>query len=385
MRKPEGSSSLLLVTRNFPPLWGGMERLNWHMAEELARRYPLTVVGPTGAAALAPAGVVVREVPTTPLARFLLSAAWQGLRAARKTRPVAVLAGSGLTAPFVWVAARLSGAGALVYVHGLDVTVPHPLYRLLWLPFLRRMDLVIANSRATAELARQVGVPAERLAIVHPGVTLPPPMSPAERQRQRAEFRARHGLGEGPLLLSVGRLTARKGLREFVSEVLPAIVAHRPDAQLLVVGDAPTNALYAQPNSATSILSAADAAGVDKHLRFLGKVTDSELISAYLATEIHVFPIRYIANNPEGFGMVAIEAAAHGLPTVAYATGGVVDAVAEGVSGRLVAVGAAPAFAASVLALLTHPLPEAPMREFAGGFSWERFGEGCRAAVDSSL
>lgn len=39
---------------------------------------------------------------------------------------------------------------------------------------------------------------------------------------------------------------------------------------------------------------------------------------------------------PENFGMVAIEAAAHGLPTVAFATGGIVDAVKDGVSGYLV-------------------------------------------------
>ena len=38
-------------------------------------------------------------------------------------------------------------------------------------------------------------------------------------------------------------------------------------------------------------------------------------------TDIHIFPVCHISDDPEGFGMVAIEAAAHGAPTVAFATG----------------------------------------------------------------
>ncbi len=127
----EARRRLLLITRNFPPLWGGMERLNWHIADELAREYAVTVVGPAGAAAHAPAGVSVIEAPLRPLWRFLLLATWRALRAARRSRPAVVLAGSGLTAPLAWLAARLSGARCGAYVHGLDLIVSHPVYRAL--------------------------------------------------------------------------------------------------------------------------------------------------------------------------------------------------------------------------------------------------------------
>jgi len=188
-------------------------------------------------------------------------------------------------------------------------------------------------------------------------------------------FRAAHGLGDAPLLLSVGRLTARKGLREFVTEVLPRIVAKRADARLLVIGDAPANALFGQAQTPASIQAAAATAGVAQHVLFLGKVSEEELATAYQAAQVHVFPIRALPNDPEGFGMVAIEAAAHGLPTVAYATGGVPDAVAHGQSGYLVPPGDAAAFADAVLRLLNMPLDEAGIRAFAGGFAWEVFGE----------
>ncbi|WP_288128096.1 glycosyltransferase family 4 protein [Thiomonas sp.] len=362
-------SRVLLVTRNFPPLWGGMERLNWHMADELSREYAVTVVGPAGAAAQAPDNVTVIEVPLRPLWRFLLLASWRSLRAARRSRPSVVLAGSGLTAPMVWLAARFSGARCGAYVHGLDVIATHPVYRLVWRPFLRRMDRIIANSRHTAGLARSAGVDPARIEIVHPGVTLPT-LDP----QARARFRARHGLGEVPLLLSVGRLTARKGLAEFVAGVLPRIVAQRPDVHLVIVGDAPVDALYAQTQTPASIQAAANAAGVGKHLHFLGARFGAELAEAFAGSDLHVFPVRALHNDPEGFGMVAVEAAAHGLPTVAYATGGVTDAVAEGESGALLAPGDDAGFAAATLRLLAQPIPPERGRRFAERFAWPWFG-----------
>ena len=375
MNTLSGKPGLLLVTRNFPPLWGGMERLNWHIADELAREYEVTVVGPAGAAAQAPAGVAVIEVPLRPLWRFLLLASWRSLRAARRSRPDVVLAGSGLTAPLAWLAARFSGARSAAYVHGLDLTVPHPAYRALWRPALRRMDCVIANSCATAGLARDIGIAPTRVHIVHPGVEMP-----ALDATARARFRAAHGLGEHtPVLLSVGRLTARKGLREFVSDALPRIVAQRSDVQLLVVGDAPVDALYAQAQSPASIRAAADAAGVGQHVHFLGTRFGAELADAYAAADVHVFTVRELPNDPEGFGMVAVEAAAHGLPSVAYATGGVVDAVAEGESGALLAPGDAAGFAGAVLRLLAQPLPSQRVRDFAEHFAWPRFGTALRS------
>lgn len=375
--------TLLLLTRNFPPLQGGMERLNWHLAAELARDWRVMVLAPEGARDRAPGGVEVRELPLRPLWRFLALACGHAVRLARNHEPRVVLAGSGLTAPMAWLAARSSGARAVAYVHGLDVVAPHPVYRLVWRPWLKRMDRVIANSHATAALARQAGVAPERLAIVHPGVKLPPPLDSEARAARRAAFRTRHGFGPGPLMLSVGRMTARKGVLEFVRDVLPAVVAARPDATLAIVGDCPRHALGARAQAVEDILAVARSVGVGDRVRHLGSLTDDELEDAYVAADLHVFPVRPFAADPEGFGMVAIEAAAHGLATVAYATGGVTDAVAQGISGRLVPPNDAHGFARAVLALLDRPLPEAPMRAFAARFAWERFSSKVQEVLSS--
>lgn len=389
---------ILLVTRNLPPLVGGMERLNWHMADELSKIMDVRVIGPSGSAAMAPAGVAVREVRLQPLWRFLLQALAMARREARTWKPDIVLAGSGLTAPIARSTARLCGAKTCVYVHGLDVAVRHPVYRAIWLRAIRGMDRVIANSRATAELCRSVGIDPVRTAIVHPGVDLPAELAdqfeqasePSSRRKPGssafasdsdvpgggAHFRQKHRLGDRPLLLSVGRLSTRKGLREFVSHALPRIVAARPDALLLVVGDAPKQALHAEAQTQESIHAAAEAAGVGEHLLFLGTITDyAELGTIYRTSDVHVFPVRQIPGDPEGFGMVAVEAAAHGLPSVAFATGGVIDAVAEGQSGYLVAAGDYRAFADAVL----HTLAERETLrgfciQFTRQFAWPIFG-----------
>lgn len=372
---------ILHITRNLPPLVGGMERLNWHIADELSRCAQVQVIGPRGAAALKPEHVELDEVPLRPLPCFLLASAWRALRLARRQRPDVVLAGSGLTAPAAWLAARACGARAVAYVHGLDVAVRHPLYRAIWHPLLRRMDRVIANSRPTAELVRALGIAEDRIRIVHPGVGLPTAPQPAQALQ---DFRARHALGDGPLLLSVGRLTERKGLREFVRHALPRIVQQMPEVRLVVLGEAPVDSLLAGVQTRASIQAAADEAGIGEHLRFLGVITDPQpLACAYESAAVHVFPVRQLPGDPEGFGMVAIEAAAHGLPTVAFATGGIVDAVAEGHSGHLVPPGDYAALSEAILRMLKDGKPhwQAGAQQFASGFAWPVLGEKLWAAL----
>lgn len=374
---------VLLITRNLPPLRGGMERLVQHLARALADEVDLSVLGPRGCAAYLPQQTQVREVAWRPLPRFLFAAAGAVWKVNRRDFAL-VIAGSGLTAPLAWWAARRARARLVVYLHGLDIIAPSVIYQHLWLPFIRRADLVLVNSRNTRRLAIERGVPQQAIEILHPGTELPGPDPEAGRA-----FRVAHGLGDRPLLLSVGRLTARKGLAEFVSRALPVILAKDPDVVLLVIGaDASDAARPAAGSQHGRILRSAAGAGVSAALRMLPPCDDATLSAAYCAADVHIFPVLDLPGDVEGFGMVAIEAAAHGLPTVAFDAGGVPDAVVEGVSGSLAATGNYALLAALVqqwLAMRNQPQVHDQCAEAATAFGWDRFGETLRLALRNQL
>lgn len=370
---------ILLITRNLPPLVGGMERLNWHMADELARQAEVKVIGPRGSAALRPESVTLTEAPLKPLPLFLVASLLWGLWITLRWKPDVILAGSGLTAPIAWSLSKLCGARSVAYLHGFDITVNHSLYRRLWRPIFRKLDRVAVNSTPTKALAITAGVSPSSIDIVYPGVSLPNAPQPTE---SIAAFREQHGLTGKKILLSVGRLTTRKGLREFVEQALPAIVQAEPASVLVVIGEAPKNSLGADIQSAESIHAQAKQSGVAGNIRFLGVITDQNLLAtAYEAADVHVFPVRHIPDDPEGFGMVAIEAAAHGLTTAAFATGGIIDAVRHGESGYLVETNNYAELSQHILQLLRHPISRESIQRFAQGFAWENFGKGVFGAL----
>src|SRR5258706_7820218 len=135
---------ILLVTRNSPPLLGGMERLIHHVYLELARGSEVAVVGPRGCEQFVRAGSAVQSCGLTPLALFLLCMEAKAARLARRVKPRLVFGGSGLAARAAVRAARRSGARAGCYLHGLDLVVESAIYRRFFLPEIRRCDFVIA-------------------------------------------------------------------------------------------------------------------------------------------------------------------------------------------------------------------------------------------------
>jgi len=362
-----------------------MERLNERLFQHVHGQDPTSMLlGPAGSARFAPDGARVAELPPGPLPLTLVASVLRGVALARRARPRVVLAGSGLMAPAAVAAARAASALPAVYLHGLDIVAPSRLYRMAWWPAIRSCRGVLVNSANTRRLAIGAGVAEDRIRIVHPGTDLP-----VRDTAARGRFRQRRQLDDDvPVLLSVGRLTTRKGLAEFVSHALPAIIETWPRARLVIIGDQAQDALHRGSGAGFErIREAAEAAGVSSAIDWAGPCSEAELADAYEGADVHVFPVRQIPGDVEGFGMVAIEAAAHGLPTVAFDVGGVADAVVDGRNGCLVAAGDYPAFAAAVADVLSASRSGSGQgeraRDFAGGFSWDRFGREVLEALEA--
>jgi len=372
--------SILVVTRNFPPLTGGMERLMRHSVETLASRFDVTLVGPSGCSEFVPEEVSVIECPPAPFS-FLVMALLRGWVPCRKTSFDLVLGGSGLVAPITWFLSWIAKARSAIFVHGLDLVVDNFVYQRLFVPFLRRHDRVIANSQNTLDIAIGKGCEISKLRIVNPGATIPPESSLLDA----AESRGRLGFEDKKIILFVGRMVRRKGLAELLEQAWPRIVASLPDALLLVAGDSPDDALLQDADGAKRMLKAVERAGQDT-VHFLGTVDDDVLLNCYSAAESLVFPLIRVSGDVEGFGMVAIEAAASGTPTVAFPVGGVVDAVADGVNGLLVPEGNYEAFADAVLSICQGgPPSRSSCRNHAEKFSWEAHGKKLLVALDFSV
>lgn len=370
MSKPD----VLIVTRNLPPLIGGMERLLWHAVDELRKEYTVHVVGPAGCTRSLSHDVHATGVPIRPMFLFLLRTAVEALKTAFRYRPVVVFAGSGLTAPIVWMIARLFRTRCIVYLHGLDLCAEHPVYRFLWVPFFRYFNSVIVNSHFTKDLAIAAKIPRGRVTIIHPGVEVPN----LEDARDRAvAYRLRNGLGDAPVMLYVGRITPRKGLLNFVENILPAIIIAVPSSILVVIGDDANDALQSVSNERNRVSSVLKEKGLEARVQFSGSCSDDELSSAYFAADVLVFPVQPSSHDVEGFGMVAVEAAAHGLPTVAFSVGGVPDAISDGYCGALIPPGNNTAFAQAIINYAEkqrnlHQIDKC--RKFAELFRWEGFG-----------
>lgn len=356
-----------------------MERLMFNVYRELSKEFDLALIGPSGCRACVDDGDSVYDCTLSPLSLFLMSVQIKAFAVARKKRPDFIISGSGLTAPAALIAARSIGVPVLCYLHGLDVVTPSRVYRGAFLPAIRRCDVILVNSGNTGRLAADSGVPPARIRVLHPGVSRPEAVEKHDLERFRNDI----GIGkESKILLSVGRLTKRKGLVEFVEKVLPEVVREHRDLFFVVCGEEARDSLKRSPRLIEKIQAAASAAGVMGQIRFLGHATDRLLTCAYAASDLLVFPVLDLPDDVEGFGMVAIEAAASGLPTVAFSAGGVPDAVKDGASGYLVSPGDYHGFRDAVLRHLKRGDRQS-WRErcvnHASAFHWDEFGARLRS------
>jgi phosphatidylinositol alpha-1,6-mannosyltransferase len=325
------TKKVLIITRNLPPMIGGMERLNWHIADELCKNNNVYLISHKKAKILAPKDVVFHSVPLDPLLLFLIFTFLKTLWVCLIKRPDILFAGSGLTAPITVFWAKLFRKKSIIYIHGLDIGTSNKLYNRLWLPFIRSADSIIANSSPTYELCLNKGIAKEKLHIIYPGVTFP---APTRNDQLIEQIKQKYNLQHSKILISVGRLTQRKGLNEFIEYGLSKIIHTIPEVKLIIIGDTPNQSLNKNLQSKDLILSTAKKFGIESNIIFTGNISDDEILSSfYYLADAHIFPVKHIPDDPEGFGMVAIESAVHGLPTVAFATGGIVDAVADNQSG----------------------------------------------------
>lgn len=289
---------------------GGIARYNQDLFEALAADGAQLLVLPRlgDAAGLSlPAGI--RQWPpifNRPL--YSLVALW----AAWRHRPIdVVFCGHVFMAPLAWALARLSAARYWLQTHGVDIWAPRSGIKRA---AVEAADLVTAVSRVTRRrLLEWTDLPPDRVRVLPNTVRdffIPGAAPP--------DYRARLGVGDGPVILTVGRLasTERSKGHEAIFGLMPALRQRFPGLTYLVAGEGDDRPRLEQR---------ARDQGLDDHVvRFLGYVPDAELPDLYRLADLFVMP-----SSTEGFGIVYLEAAACGLRVVGGAGDGSADAIQD--------------------------------------------------------
>lgn len=384
------SRRILILTWNFPPTLGGIEYVMGNLHRGLAARgHRVRTIAAAHPAAdrRADRARGVFRAPRPGLAWFLAHALAQTIRALLADRPDVIVCGTLVPAVWAWPLARLRRVPYVVLVHGSDILRGGRLYQAVIRRVLGGATRLTANSSHTRDLLAARGFAPDRLRVVHPGVevhALAPDRCAEAKARWQAELAGRF------VLLGVGRLIRRKGFLEFIEQVMPGLCAAHPEVLLLLVGeDAGASLMHKEPMK-DRLATAIVRRGLADHVRLLGALEDRALAGLFHRTDLLVMPGVEVPGDVEGFGIVILEAALGGAPTVATRVGGIPDAVVDGETGVLVDPGDFDTMAAAVRRLIEdapsrRQLAAAAAARARTAFSWEAIAEAYETVLEEAI
>ncbi len=182
-------------------------------------------------------------------------------------------------------------------------------------------DHVVTYTNDRASVSPTMRRLRRKMAVIYPPIEMPLPTDEG-----RAHFRARHRLGDGPVIGFAGRFAEEKGCDDLLRTV-PLVRASFPGATYVFAGEYQRvvgDNLYER--AAPLLREHAD------HVRLLGVVRGTDLVDFYAACDVLVLPS---TNHTETFGLVQVEAMLCGTPVVASDLPGVREPVNVTGMGRI--------------------------------------------------
>lgn len=166
---------------------------------------------------------------------------------------------------------------------------------------VRRTDHIIAVSESTKQdTMNLLGVPADKITVIYEAAD--PAFRPVDDPQALEAIRQKYGLPE-KFVLFVSTIEPRKNIPTLLRAQRVLLDRHGPLAPVVIVGK--KGWLFEEVFATVAELH------LEKDVRFLGRVSQDDLVLLYNAATIHVHPAFY-----EGFGLSALEAMACGTPTI---------------------------------------------------------------------
>ena len=344
-----------MITLDWPPLRGGVANYLYNIYSRLPRDFSVILAQPLFSSPYkggARGGWVEQTPPHLPFERGgdltiyrreLLGKIWpkwlrayfEAVKIIRAEKIEAIHISHILPMGYVaWMIKKVCGLSYVVYLHGMDIMLAQksPWKRWWAKKILRGADLVVANSKFTANEAIKAGAQEDKIEILYP---CPHIRIPTDFERISTD-------APNNIILSVGRLVQRKGFDKVI-EAMPEILREVPNAEYHIVGDGPY---------AVGLKQLAEKSGVGGRVKFFHNISDADLPEFYRNCKIFVMPSRQIGGDVEGFGIVYLEAALFGKPSVVGNVGGAPEAVLNNQTGLTVNPESPSEIAASIVKLL---------------------------------
>jgi phosphatidylinositol alpha-1,6-mannosyltransferase len=287
---------VLFITRKYPPQIGGMESFSYGLINNIQCGKDTVILNKKQ----------INLIWWLPYA-FIISLV--------KTRKADVIhLGDGLLAPIGLILKKISRRPVAITVHGLDVTYNNWFYQKINAASLKYLDKVICVSESTRQDCLQRHITENKLIIIPDGIN--------GNKFSISNFQFSNK--DKKILLTVGRLVKRKGHEWFIREVMPQL---EKNIQYWIVGKGPEKG---------NIEKVIQEKNLQNRVKLLGFVSEEKIKEIYHQANLFIMPNIEVKGDREGFGIVALEASASGLPVVASDLEGLKDAIIDGQNGFLV-------------------------------------------------
>ncbi len=225
-----------------------------------------------------------------------------------------------------WLA-KLNRTAYLTTCHGFFR--PHFFRRIF--PFWGKKTIAISDA-VYEHLIKDFKLKKENIELIYNGLEVKQPVKNSET---RQEFKNKFGLGQGPVIGCVARLSQVKG-HKILLEAFKTVRQEFPSAKLLLVGEGGIK---------PDLTVQARRLGIDTEVIFVPNQLDTSLV-------LSVMDVFVMASIQEGLGLAIMEAMAFGLPVVATSVGGIKNLISDNQTGLLVEAGDSGALANAVISLL---------------------------------
>lgn len=209
-----------------------------------------------------------------------------------------------------------------VVLHGLDLNLAlRPRKKFITRLVLKRSYRIIcANSKVAEILKQAVSGLEEKIKVVNPGVDISSQVNKDLVKDLIREYK----FDSSFTLLSIGRLVERKGFDKVIAAVSRLATEN---IKYFIIG---------QGQDEIRLKQIVKDLKQTERVIFLGSISEAEKLAWLHASDTFIMPSRQIGVDYEGFGIVYLEANQAGLPVIAGNSGGVGDAVIDGLNGLMV-------------------------------------------------